>query len=182
MNFKVLKHSVIYAGRVFSTVVDDVEYESGRESKREVAVHPGGATVLPVFPDRRVLMIKQHRYPLGKFIWELPAGKLEPNEDPLECAKRELEEETGYSARTWKKITSIYTSPGFCTEVLHLYLATELSELPTGRRLEEGELTMTLHMVPLDEAKQMIKRGEILDAKSIISILMGADVLDGHSS
>jgi ADP-ribose pyrophosphatase len=177
MNLKVLKHSVIYAGRVFSMVVDDVEYDSGRESKREVAVHPGGSTALAVFPDNRILMIKQHRYPLGKFIWELPAGKLEPNEDPLACAKRELEEETGYSATDWKKITTIYTSPGFCSEILHLYLAKGLSELPTGRRLEEGELTMTLHMVPLDEAKEMITRGDILDAKTIISILMGAELL-----
>jgi len=172
MDLKLLKRKNIYQGKVFNTVVDDVEYPSGKKSVREVAQHPGGSVALAVFPDKTILMIRQHRYPLGQFIWELPAGKLEKGEDPLACAKREMEEETGYTAAKWDKITTIYTSPGFCNEELHLYLARELTALSGGRRLEEGELTMTLHIVPYAEVKEKIFSGEIRDAKTICAILM----------
>ncbi len=177
MNLKLLKHEVIRKGRVFNTIVDEIEYPSGRQSIREVAEHPGGAVALAVFPDKRVILIKQHRYPIDKFIWELPAGKLEPGEDPLLCAQRELAEETGYSATEWRKITSIYTTPGFCDEYLHLYLAINLTALPEGRKLEEGELTMTMEIVPLAHALAMIERQEIIDAKSIIGLMMGAKLI-----
>lgn len=177
MNLKILNHKVIYTGRVFNAIVDDVEYPSGKKSIREVAQHPGGAVTLAVFPDKNILLIRQHRYPIDKFLYELPAGKLEKGEDPLECAKRELEEETGYSALEWKKLTSIYTTPGFCDELLHIYLATNLSPHPDGRKLEEGESTMTLEILPLSQAVAMIEREEIVDAKSIIGILVGERVL-----
>ncbi|MBI5217280.1 MAG: NUDIX hydrolase [Ignavibacteriae bacterium] len=173
MNLKLLKRNLIHQGRVFNTIVDDVEYPSGRTSIREVAEHPGGAVALAMFPDRKIILIKQHRYPIDKFLWELPAGKLEKGEEPLACVKRELEEESGYSASEWKKITTIYTTPGFCDEQLHLYLATNLTKLPDGRRLEEGEQTMTMEIVPLEQAVDMIHRAEIVDAKTIIAILLG---------
>ncbi|MBI3192972.1 MAG: NUDIX hydrolase, partial [Ignavibacteriae bacterium] len=95
MNLKLLQRNLIHRGRVFNTIVDDIEYPSGRQSVREVAEHPGGAVALAVFPDEKIILIKQHRYPIDKFLWELPAGKLEKGEDPLACAKRELEEESG---------------------------------------------------------------------------------------
>lgn len=173
MNLKLLKRNRVYEGKVFNTVVDEVEYASGRHSIREVAEHPGGAVALAVFPDNRIILIKQHRYPLDKFIWELPAGKLEPNEDPLHCAQRELEEETGYVARTWKKLTAIYTTPGFCDEELHIYIAADLSPAPNGRMLEEGEQTMTVEIISLSIALNMIERGEIVDAKTICGIFLG---------
>lgn len=178
MDLKLLKRNNIYSGKVFATIVDEVEYPSGRKAIREVAQHPGGAVILGAFPDRQVLAIRQFRYPFGETIWELPAGKLERDEDPLHCARREFEEETGYFAAEWKKITTIYTSPGFCTERLHLFLATGLSLLPAGRHLEEGEQSITLHKVPLDVLHDMIYRGEIIDAKSICAVILGARLID----
>ncbi len=173
MKLKLLNRKIVYRGLVFNTVVDDVEYASGNRSIREIAEHPGGAVVLALFSNEDIILINQHRYPLDKFIWELPAGKLDFGEDPLHCAQRELEEETGYVARRWKKLTSIYTTPGFCSEILHIYLAADLYEAPEGRKLEEGEETMTLNILPLSEAVQMIKRQEIRDSKTICGILIG---------
>jgi len=177
MDLKLLHHNIVYRGRVFTIVVDDVEYPSGNRSVREVAEHGGGAVVLAVFPDERIMMVNQHRYPFNEFILELPAGKLERGEDPLHCAQRELAEETGYRASEWRKLTSIFTTPGFCSEVLHLYLATGLSALEDGRTLEEGEQTMTLRFLPLTEAIAMIERQEIRDGKTICGILIGERLL-----
>ena len=177
MKLKLIKRNRVYQGRVFTTIVDDVEYPSGAKTVREVAEHPGGAVILAVFGDARIILINQHRYPLDKFIWELPAGKLDDGEDPITCAQRELEEETGFSAKKWEALTSVYTTPGFCTELLHIYLARDLFETPGGRRLEEGEETMTMHIVPLKEAVSMIERGEIVDSKSICGILLGDRIL-----
>ena len=177
MQLKLLRRHRVFKGKVFNVIVDDVEYLSGNKSIREVAEHPGGAVALAVFPDETIILIRQHRYPFDKFIWELPAGKLNDGEDPLHCAQRELEEETGYRAAQWKSLTAIYTTPGFCSEVLHIYLATDLSEAPHGRNLEEGEETMSVSIVPLSEAIQMIERGEIIDGKTICGILLGERIM-----
>jgi len=173
MKLKLLRRNRIYEGRVFNIIVDDVEYPSGNVSVREVAEHGGGAVVLACFPDGGIILINQHRYPLDKFIWELPAGKLDRGEQPLECAKRELEEETGYRAGRWKLLTPIYTTPGFCSEILHIFMASDLTPAPGGRRLEEGEETMTMKILPLFEAVRMIEQGEIMDSKTICGILLG---------
>ena len=177
MQLKLLKRNIVYRGRVFTTIVDDVEYPSGNHTVREVAEHGGGAVVLGVFPDLRIILVHQHRYPLNEFILELPAGKLEKGEEPLHCAQRELEEETGYHAAQWKKLTSIYTTPGFCSEILHIFLATGLTPAPDGRKLEEGEQTMSLRFVTLEESLGMIDRGEIRDGKSICGIVTGDRLL-----
>jgi ADP-ribose pyrophosphatase len=177
MDLKLLNRRRIYDGRVFSTIVDDVEYPSGNRSIREVAEHGGGAVAFAVFPDETILLVRQQRYPIGDVLWELPAGKLDPGEDPLDCARRELEEETGYSAAQWQKLTAIYTTPGFCNERLHIYLARELTKHPDGRRLEEGELTMTVSILPVADAIAMIERQEIVDGKSICGILLGERML-----
>jgi ADP-ribose pyrophosphatase len=177
MQLKLLKRNRLYEGRVFNVIVDDVEYPSGNRSVREVAEHDGGAVILAVNDLNDIVLIYQHRYPIDKFIWELPAGKLNRGEDPLDCAKRELAEETGYQAREWKKLTAIYTTPGFCSEMLHIYLATGLSPRLGGRMLEEGELTMTMKTVPLLEALAMIDHGDLVDGKSICGILLGERML-----
>jgi len=172
VQLKLLRRNRLYEGRVFNVIVDDVEYPSGNRSVREVAEHSGGSVALALFPDRRIILVRQHRYPFDEFVWELPAGKLNPGEDPLHCAQRELEEETGYLAADWRKLTSIYTTPGFCNEVLHLFMAQRLSESPSGRKLEEGEQTLTASIIALDEAIAMIDRQEIKDAKTICGILL----------
>jgi len=176
MDWKVLKHTTLFNGHIFSAEVDEIEYGSGKTSRREVIRHPGGAAILGMFADKDILLVRQRRYPLGETIWELPAGKLDAGEDPLDCARREFEEETGHSAATWTHLTSIFTSPGFCDEKLHLYMATDITALPGGTRLEEGELGMTLHRVPIADAIGMIERRELADAKSIIAILLGARI------
>jgi ADP-ribose pyrophosphatase len=168
MLFKVTDHRVVYHGRVFDTVVDEIEYESGNKSIREVAAHPGGAVVLPLLNDGRIIFVYQFRYPLGQYIYELPAGKLESNESPEFCARRELEEETGYRAAKLEKLTSIYTSPGFCNEKLHIFLARDLSN--GKQNLEEGEKGLTLKFIPMKEAFHMVKTNEIVDAKSIVGL------------
>ena len=177
MDLRLVKRTIVHSGRVFTTIVDDVVYPSGRTTIREVARHPGGALALALFPDNRILMIRQHRYPLDRFIFELPAGKLEPGEPPLTCAQRELEEETGYTAAEWKKLGSVFTTPGFCDEELHIFLATGLSPSPRGRQPEEGEQTMTVEIMEFHTALGMIRSGEINDAKTICGILLGKDLL-----
>jgi ADP-ribose pyrophosphatase len=102
----------------------------------------------------------------------LPAGKLDPGEDPRHCAERELEEETGYVGGSWRKLTAIYTTPGFCSEQLHIYLATDLNVSGRGQRLEEGELDLTIEHVPLHRAIEMIERGEIVDGKTICGLML----------
>lgn len=171
-HYKILKSEKLFAGRVFSLVVDQIEYPDGSKADREVAVHPGGAVILPVFDDGRILLVRQYRHPSGDWLYELPAGKLEHKEAPISCAQRELEEETGFTAATWEPLISIHTSPGFCSEVLHIFVARRLSPAAGGQRLELGEATLTLHPFTWDESLRMIEHGEIVDAKTICGILL----------
>lgn len=169
-----LSHTHLYAGRIIDLYVDEVEYPSGKQSVREVAHHPGGAAVVPLTDDGQVILVDQLRYPLSRHILELPAGKLGPGEDPAHCAVRELEEETGWLAGSLTKLCAFHTSPGFCDEFLHIYLGQQLRLSPDGHKREEGELTMSLHTLPLPEALSMIGRGEITDAKTIIGLMLVA--------
>jgi ADP-ribose pyrophosphatase len=171
---KRLKSETLYRGRVIDLVVDEIEYPSGATGVREVARHPGGAVAVPLFDDGTVMLISQFRYPLNRRIIELPAGKLDKTEDPLSCARRELEEETGWEAREWTKLGSIYTTPGFSDEVLHLFMARDLAEAPGGHRRTEGESGIEIFMLPLQEALRRIEEGEINDAKTICGLLMAA--------
>jgi ADP-ribose pyrophosphatase len=169
---RLLKHDVRYRGRVFDLIVDEVQYPSGNISIREVAQHPGGAVAVPILDDGSVILVDQLRYPLGKHLLELPAGKLSPGEDPERAAARELAEETGWVAGKLEKLTSIYTTPGFCDEELHIYLATALHRSPEGHRREEGEFTMTVQVIPFSDALKMILRGELRDSKTVVGLLL----------
>lgn len=172
MELKRLDRRVVYTGKVFDLIVDQVEYPSGNKGIREIAHHPGGAVAVPILDDGRVLLVQQLRYPFGKHIYELPAGKLSPGEDPQAAAARELEEETGYVAESLEHLSSIYTTPGFCDEELHIFLATKLQQSPRGHRREEGEFSMTIQPMLLHEAIAMVEAGEIRDAKTIIGLLL----------
>ena len=169
---KTVKSERRHVGRVFNLLVDEVEYPSGNRSTREVAEHPGGAVIVPLFDDGTVMLVRQYRYPVKQDLYELPAGKLDPGELPEVCAARELQEETGYSAGSLRKLTAIFTTPGFCSEQLHLYLATGLTPSPKGQQLEEGEMDITLHRLPLDRVIAMIANGEIVDGKTICGIAL----------
>lgn len=171
MELKRLSRNVVYTGKVFDLIVDQVEYPSGNTGVREIAHHPGGAVTVPMFDDGRVLLVRQLRYPFGKHIYELPAGKLSPGENPKHAAARELEEETGYIAGSLEHLTSIYTTPGFCDEELHIFLATQLRESPHGHKREEGEFSMTVQPVLLREALEMVEAGTINDGKTIVGLL-----------
>ena len=177
MDLRVVKRERPYAGKVFNLIVDRVEYPSGNRAIREVAEHPGGAVVLALFPNEQIILVKQFRYPLGKILYELPAGRLAQNEEPALCAARELAEETGYRAKEWKRLTAIYTTPGFCTEQLHLFLATELEPTSEGQALEEGEQSLTVEIVPLSKAIEMIEREEIVDGKTICGVLLAERII-----
>lgn len=174
MPLKVLDHKVVHKGKVFNTIVDEIEYESGNRGVREVAEHPGGAVVMPVLDDGSIVFIYQYRYPIGQYVYELPAGKLEPGEPPEECARRELKEETGYDAGSIEKLTAIYTTPGFCTEKLHIFIAKDLKD--GKQQLEEGELGLSLKYFSANEAFAMVASGKIVDAKSIVGLFFLRDL------
>ncbi len=171
---KRLSRSLIYHGRIIDLYVDEAEYPSGKRTVREVAHHPGGAAVVPLTGDGQVILVDQLRYPLERHILELPAGKLNPGEDPAHCAARELEEETGWIAGSLTRLCAFHTTPGFCDELLHVYLGRDLRVSPAGHKREEGEFTMSLRFVPLEETIEMITSGEITDGKTIIGLLLAA--------
>jgi ADP-ribose pyrophosphatase len=171
MNFRVTKSETIFHGNVFDVKVDEIEYNgTGNKASRQVAIHPGGAVILPVKDNGKIVLISQYRYPFNEEIYELPAGKLEKSEDPKDCATRELIEETGYSSNTITKLGKIFTTPGFCDEVLHIYLAENLIAGDHAR--EEGEEGMQMFEMTLDEIDKKIQDGEIVDAKTICGISM----------
>jgi len=171
MNFRVTSSEIMFRGKVFDVKVDQIEYKgTNHKASRQVAVHPGGAVVVPVKDDGKIILITQYRYPLSKVILELPAGKLEKDEDPMVCAERELTEETGYTAGRITKLGKIYTTPGFCDEILHIYLAERLT--PGNFAREEGEEGMEIVEFSLDEIGEKIRNGEICDAKTICGIAM----------
>ncbi|MCZ7601952.1 MAG: NUDIX hydrolase [Melioribacteraceae bacterium] len=169
--FKLIKSDILFKGKVFDLKVDEIKYDStGNTGRREVAIHPGGAVVVAVTNQNKIIMVRQFRYPFQEWILELPAGKLDNNEEPQLCAERELTEETGYSAGKISKLGHIYTTPGFCNEILHIYLAENLTAGEHAR--EEGEEGMEIFEFTIDEIKQKIASGEIVDAKTISGIMM----------
>ena len=144
---------------------------------REWIRHPGAAAVLPVLPNGNVILVRQYRYPIEQVTLEVPAGKLDvEGEDPLHCARRELSEETGYTAKQYEKLTTIATTVGFSNEYIHLYLARNLS---AGSQHTDEDEFVNVVQIPLSEALERIKTGEIIDAKTIISLMMAKEFLLG---
>jgi len=144
-----------------------VRLPNGYVAELEIVRHPGAAAVVPFIDLDRVVLIKQYRHATGKYLYEIPAGKLMKGESPLSCARRELEEEIGYRARRFKKLVSAYTAPGFCNELIHIYMATDL--LKTQQNLESCEVLEAIEL-PLHKVQAMIRSGKIQDAKSIIGL------------
>ena len=171
---KTIESRRIFDGRVIKVRVDRVVLSGGQESEREIVEHVGAVAVVPIDENGRVYLVRQYRKPLEKMLLEIPAGKLEVGEDPLECARRELTEEIGYFPRTMRKLTFYYSSPGFSNEGIHLYLATDLVQQDTPG--EEGEFLEVLSM-PMDEALAQVTSQEIEDGKTITGLLMAAKQL-----
>jgi 8-oxo-dGTP pyrophosphatase MutT (NUDIX family) len=160
--------TIQFRGRVITVTVDDVTLPNGHRALLEIVHHPGGAAVVAIDKDRRVCLLRQHRHAVGGFLWELPAGKLEPDEPPLLTAQRELVEEAGTEAQTWDSLGTCTPSPGVMREVVHLFLATGLS--PTASAPESAEV-FEVHWVPLADAHQWVVDGTINDAKTALGLI-----------
>jgi ADP-ribose pyrophosphatase len=160
--------TLLFQGRRFRVETVSQSTMSGETREREVVRHPGAVTILPLLDDGRICLIRNFRASVNKTLIELPAGTLDPHEDPEQTAKRELTEETGYSAASFELLCAFYLSPGILDERMHLYLATGLTPGQPAR--EEVELIENL-LLPFDEALALIDRGEIEDAKTIVGLL-----------
>jgi len=172
---EIKESKIIYSGRVVRLRID---YLKDRKIKiREVVEHPGAVAILPVISRDRILLINQYRYPVGKWILEVPAGTIKDGESPDECALRELEEETGYKARILKKMLTIYPSPGYSTESIHIYVASGLEK--STQKLEEDE-ELTIIEMGVDEAiEELMKRNEV-DGKTFLTLLYYKYLYQGY--
>ncbi len=157
----------IYTGKVVTLNVDTVRLPNGVTIDLETIRHPGAAAVVPIKDDGTVVLIRQFRHAAGGFIYEIPAGKLSPGEDPLHCAARELEEEVGYRASSFELLSSIFTAPGFADEVIHIYKATGLTK---GRQQLDRDEVLEIVEMPLDQAIERIQDGTIRDGKTIVGL------------
>jgi ADP-ribose pyrophosphatase len=166
---KVQDTRTVYRGRIFDVFLEKVVLPNGMTKDREVIRHPGAAAMVPLLGDGRVILIKQYRHAVDRFLWEIPAGTLERGENPLECARRELVEEIGYSAATLEKITEILPAPGYTDERIHIFIATELS--PALQNLDADEV-LEIEPTPFDRAIEMIGEGHIQDAKTIVGLMV----------
>ena len=164
-----------FSGHVFNVEVHAVTLPDGQSSQREIVRHSGGACVLALDNLLRVTMVEQYRKAFDSDLLEIPAGKLDPGEDPLDCARRELSEETGLTADCFRLIATLYPSPGYCSEVLSVFLATGLT---AGQaHLDDGEF-LSCQTYALDELLERVERGDIRDAKTMIALLMVARRLE----
>ena len=165
---KTLSKDYKYNGKILNMRVDEVELENGKTAIREVVEHSGGVCVAALDEENRLLMVRQFRYPYGEVLLEIPAGKREKDENPLECGKRELEEETGYTAERFTDLGKLYPTPAYVDEVIYMYYAENLTK--THQHLDEDEF-LSVERIPFDDAVKMVMNGEIRDAKTQVAIL-----------
>lgn len=162
-----LQARTIYAGRIIRLEVHTVRLPDGKTGERELIFHPGAVAILALTTDERMIFVRQYRKALERQTWEIPAGKLEPGEDPLSAAQRELLEETGYTAKHWEKRSFFYTAPGFCDEGIHLYQATELS---VSNPQPDADEFVAVHPMTREEARSAVHDGRIIDAKTLLAL------------
>jgi ADP-ribose pyrophosphatase len=166
---KTIKSEEIFSGKIVSLHLQEVELPNGKTSKREIIKHPGAVAIIAVTNENKIIMVEQYRKALERVIVEIPAGKLEKGEEPASCARRELEEETGYECESLELLTSFYTSPGFADEIVHVYLAKGLTKKENSAALDEDEF-VNLEELTLEEALQYVKEQKIYDAKTIYAV------------
>jgi len=164
-----------YESRIFRVVRRRYTLADGTPAERDCVLHPGAVAIVPLLEGGRVCLIRNQRATVERTLVEIPAGTLNPGEDPAVCAARELEEETGYRAGTWHKLTEFYMSPGILNERMHVYLATDLLPGPTRREATEE---IDNYVVPWDEALAMIRRGEMEDGKTVAALLLVDQLYD----
>ncbi len=185
---RLVASEVLHRGRVLEFRADTVERADGRRARRDVAGHPGAVAIVALDPDGCVLLVRQYRHPAGRVLLEIPAGTLERDpasgvtEDPELAARRELEEETGRRAARWELLTDFWTAPGFATERMFLFLATDLAPATGDRRHPDEDEALELVRLPWREAVAAAGRGEIRDAKSLVGLFWLARRLEGAAS
>ncbi len=175
---RVLQHRRVHSGKVLDLDVDEVVEPGGIRGIREVVRQRGSVAALPVLADGRVVLVRQYRYAVDAFVWELPAGRRDPGETPEEGARRELEEEVGLRAGTLEPLLVFWTTPGFCDEVMHLFRATGLEPVPPRPEADEKIEPATF---TLEEALEMVKRGEIREGKTLVALLLDRSQAGGRS-
>ena len=163
--------STLHKGRVFNLVSENYTLENGVTSDMDFIQHPGAAAMVPMINHQEVMLIKQYRHAIREFIWEIPAGTLEPDEPPLSCARRELIEEIGYSATDWHPLGTITPLPGCSDERIHIFLASDLR--PAEQHLDDDEM-LNIHPVRFKDALQMILAGKISDGKTISGLFLAS--------
>ncbi|MCP3738651.1 NUDIX domain-containing protein [Rossellomorea sp. BNER] len=166
---KTIKSETLYEGKIIQLQLDDVKLPNGKTSKRELIKHPGAVAVIALKDDGKIIMVEQYRKALERSIIEIPAGKLEPGEEPEKTALRELEEETGYGAKSIEPLISFYTSPGFADELVHVFLVKDLYVLENASEPDEDEFVELLE-VTLEEAQQLLDDQRVYDAKTAYAI------------
>jgi len=169
----------IYRGTVVRLTIEEVTLPNGHVTLLEIVRHPSASAIAALDEHGAITLLRQYRHAVGGYLWEVPAGKLDPGESPALCAARELAEEAGLVATRMEPVGSIVTCPGFCDEVIHLFVATELRKVPTA--LEANEVIDTVRSVPLAQAMEMVRSGEIRDAKTIAALVQ-ANVRYGRGS
>jgi len=167
---RTIRTEKIFGGKMISLQVDDVTLPNGQTSKREIVKHPGAVAVIPVNSEGKVVFVEQYRKPLDRSIIEIPAGKIEQNEDPEITAIRELEEETGYTANKLNYVTSFYTSPGFANEIIHIYYTDDINKLAEPVAGDDDEFVEIIKLT-LEEAEQFVKEKKIYDAKTMYALI-----------
>jgi ADP-ribose pyrophosphatase len=170
---KTISSDRIFEGKIINLRVDQVQLPDGKTATREIVEHPGAVVILAITANSELILVRQYRKPVNKELLELPAGKLTPGEDPLACARRELLEETGYQAGHLELISRYYTTPGFSDEVMYFYLATDLKEFKSCP--DEDEF-IEVERVDLFKARELVRSGQIEDAKTIIGVFSALDL------
>ena len=170
-------YSTLHEGRVFRLVTENYTLENGVTSEMDFIQHPGAAAMVPMLNQQEVVLIKQYRHAIREFIWEIPAGTLDAGESPLDCARRELVEETGYSADHWTQLGTITPLPGCSDERIHIFLASDLKI--AEQQLDPDEL-LNVHPIKFNDALQMILRGEISDGKTISGLFLASNWLKNN--
>jgi ADP-ribose pyrophosphatase len=171
MSAVINRSATLHKGRVFSLVNENYTLENGVTSEMDFIQHPGAAAMVPLLNNQEVVLIKQYRHAIREFIWEIPAGTLDAGESPLNCARRELVEETGYSADDWQQLGTITPLPGCSDERIHIFLASDLK--PAEQHLDDDEM-LNVHIVKFNDALQMILAGGISDGKTISGLFLAS--------
>jgi ADP-ribose pyrophosphatase len=178
MPAKVNTSKMLHNGRVFNIYQDNVTLENGARLDMEIIRHPGASAIVAMTLKKELLLVKQYRYAVGGFIWEIPAGTFNGKEPPLECARRELTEETGYAAKNWEKLGEITPVPGYSDERIHLFLARDLTQ--KSQNLDHDEV-LNVHKIAYDKVLSMVNSGEIQDAKTLAALFLANTLISSNS-